>query len=91
MKSALAAKRRLLWVSNLPAPPNVRMAVGQEWDLRTLTPERLLDRHIAFAPLAIVCPDCEVADARYWGELLDRLHATSTIAVFLLPPESDDT
>jgi len=91
MKSALAAKRKLLWVSNLPAPPNVRMAVEQEWDLRSLTPDGLLDRHVAFAPIAIVCPDGGSAAAPHWGEFLDRLHATSTIAVFLLPPESDDT
>ncbi len=81
-------KPKLLWVAEEPAPPNVRQAVGNVRALSTYRPDKPLAPQLQRCPLALIYPNGSSNDTRALGRLLRELESTSTVAVFMLPPDA---
>ena len=81
----MADNPTLLWLSDMPVPPNVFRAAEHRWDLQAARPARPLAASLAQAKVAILrpCEDCN--DPIALGELVDEIEASQAVAVFLLP------
>jgi len=81
----LADNPILLWLSDMPVPPNVLRAADRRWHLQTARPARPLAASLAQAKVAVLqpCEDCN--DPIALGELVDEIEASQAVAVFMLP------
>lgn len=82
-------KPKLLWVSDQAAPPNVRQAVAEEWDLSPYLRNKPLAPQLSVASLAVVCPNGKANDSRYIVGILDELQRTAAVALFMLPAHAE--
>ncbi len=83
------AKRRLLWVSKDPVPPNVRHAAAEEWELRATGGAEPLRKQMTMTDVALLRPNGEANNPAALGMLLEELNASSAIGVFLMPPSAE--
>ena len=82
----LAAKPKVLWVSQEDPPANVRRAVGGRWRLSACRPRESLRAQLDASPLAVVHTNGHDDGTRLLGKVLIELERSSAVAVFLLPP-----
>jgi len=87
----LAGKSKLLWVSGLEVPANVRRSLERDWQLTPVRPDQPLAKQLASASVALVGPNGRGDDPQQFASLLDELDRTSAVVVFLLPAESKAT
>ena len=85
---AAAAKPKLLWVADQPAPPNVRQAAEGRWDFLPSRLDQPLAAQLRQTPLAVACPNGEVNDPRALERLLDAIDRAPAVAVVLLPDDA---
>jgi len=79
---------KLLWVGPLPPPENVRQALDGLWGLDVYQPDQPLGPQLRPYPLAVFHPNGAGDSPSRLGQLLDQLERTSTVGLFLLPPQA---
>jgi hypothetical protein len=85
----LDAKRELLWVADVPAPPNVIRATRDRWMLRACRRDRRLREQVGAAPLALVYLNGAANDLPALGQVVAELAHSAAVGVFLLPREAE--
>ncbi len=85
----MVAKRKVLWLSTQPAPPNVREAAGRQWELSPWAPDAPLDQALASAGVALACPQDRACDPHALSRLLDAVEHAPAVAVVLLPADAE--
>jgi len=82
---AVAARTNILWVSDDPAPPNVRQAVRQRWHLRPYRAGEPLVAQLRSSALAVAFLNGQAEDPRRLAHLMDAVDRADAVAVVLLP------
>jgi len=85
----LSGKQRLLWVSDGPAPGNVRDAVDGRWELVPYRRDAPVDSQLRAVSLALMYPNGTDDVARF-GEILARLSGSPAVGVLLVPQTQRD-
>lgn len=84
----LAAKTKLLWLGDDPAPSNVRQATEGRWDVLPYRAEESLKGQLSAAGIALACPDGRADDPHQLERLLDAVDRASAVAIILLPNDA---
>jgi len=84
----LAARTKLLWLGDEPAPPNVREATRQRWDLVPYSTTAPLGDQLRAVGLAVACPNGRANDPHELEKLLDAMARAPAVTVVLLPEEA---
>ncbi len=86
--SSVAARTKLLWLGDSPAPSNLREAIGDRWDVVGVRADEDLAGQLTSAGLAVACPDGAADDPHEIEKLLTAVDHASAVAVVLLPAEA---
>jgi len=80
----LAGKPTFLWISDSPAPPNLRRALGERWQLQDYAPDRPLGPQLSAAGLAIIHLNGQADDAHRLAHLLTAIEQSPVVVVAML-------
>ncbi len=80
----MAISPTLLWISDHQVPPNVRDAIGDEWQIACYEKHEPLGPQLANVALALVYENGQSNDAKLIGRLASSLGRTSTVGIFML-------
>jgi len=86
--ATLAAKTKLLWLGDDPAPPNVRQATEGRWDVLPYRAEQSLKGQLSDTGIALACPTSRTEDPHRLERLLDAVERASAVAIILLPNDA---
>lgn len=86
----MVAKHKLLWIGNDPAPPNVRQAAGDKWDLTPVATSTSAQAQVHQGALAVVDTEQATSDAGRFAALLDDLDTGMGVTILLLPAEATE-
>ena len=87
-RSVTADKKAvLLWISDVPMPPNVVDAVLGHYQLKALSPDESVTTAAEGACVALIYPGGPRLDVRRISSLLDELDRTSLVGLVLMPSE----
>lgn len=81
----MTVKRTILWISEDSAPPNVLMALGEDYELAPYDCRQPLAPQLAAAKLAMICPNGDSDDPMRLGGLLGALEHSPAVAVLMMP------
>lgn len=80
----MAAKDKLLWISEFPVPPNVRQAVDGKWDMVSVRPDEPLCGQLNSARIAIAYPNGQASIPAEFAAFLDELNSAEAMTLMLL-------
>ncbi|MFB3890837.1 MAG: PP2C family protein-serine/threonine phosphatase [Phycisphaerae bacterium] len=80
----MPSKRKLLWISDASVPPNLRKALGDEWELAPCAFGQTLEAQLAEAGLAVIYPNGRRDDPLHLGMILGALERTPAVALLML-------
>lgn len=86
----MAAKQKLLWVGEGPAPPNVREAAESRWELIPSDAGIPLSQQLDSTDLALLCANGDTSEGSRLLAMLNELGASSAVGVLLLPAGADE-
>jgi len=86
----LPDRPKLLWIGADSAPPTVRQAAGDRWDIKPLDRSQSMAKQLRDAGVAVIRPCDNGDDALHLGAILQELKGSAAIAVFMLN-ESEST
>jgi len=84
----VAASAKLLWVSDQPAPWNVRKAAQGRWEVQPYRRDVPLAGQLRESALAVACPNGEANDPQALARLLDAIDHASAVTLVLLPDDA---
>lgn len=85
----MAGKTKFLWVSNEPAPPNVRQALAGHELVRCRIDEPL-HGDLPQSPAVLICPNGQAGDQALMDSLARELNNSFALPVYLLPGGASD-
>lgn len=84
----MAEATNILWLSDEPAPPNVRQAAEGRWRLRQYQSREPLVAQLQHTNLALVYLNGQANDPREIAHLVDAVDRADAVAVVLLPADA---
>ena len=84
----LAARAKLLWLGDDPAPPNVREATRGRWEFLPYRRDQSLKAQLSAAGMALACPNGQADDPSQLEKLLAAVEGASGVAIILLPNDA---
>jgi len=85
----LAEIGKILWLSEVTAPPMVQSAIANRWELTAVNTDKPLEPQLNAARLAMIYSNGHSNETRRLGRMLEALDHSDAVAVLILPDDAD--